>query len=46
MNEILISDLFSPAFPSQGDGLTFPTRLVNTDVEQATVTLQPEANKK
>lgn len=31
---------------SQGDGLTFPTRLVNTDVEQATVTLQPEPNKR
>lgn len=40
------SDFFSPALYSQGDGLTFPTRLVNTDVEQATVTLQPEPNKK
>ncbi|XP_055085878.1 palmitoyltransferase ZDHHC20-B isoform X2 [Periophthalmus magnuspinnatus] len=34
-----------PVFTSQGDGLTFPTRLVNADVEQATVTLQPEPNK-
>lgn len=41
-----INDFFSPAFCSQGDGLTFPTRLVNTDVEQATVTLQPEEPSK
>ncbi|XP_044032968.1 palmitoyltransferase ZDHHC20-B-like isoform X3 [Siniperca chuatsi] len=34
-----------PVFTSQGDGLTFPTRLVNADVEQATVTLHPEADK-
>ncbi|XP_029313513.1 palmitoyltransferase ZDHHC20-like isoform X2 [Cottoperca gobio] len=35
-----------PVFTSQGDGLTFPTLLVPADVEQqATVTLQPEANK-
>uniref|UniRef100_A0A3B5L9W0 Palmitoyltransferase n=1 Tax=Xiphophorus couchianus TaxID=32473 RepID=A0A3B5L9W0_9TELE len=27
---------------TQGDGLTFPTRLVNADAEQATVTLQPD----
>lgn len=40
-----VSDFPSLAFCSQGDGLTFPTRLVNTDVEQATVTLQPEPNK-
>ncbi|KAM9839225.1 LOW QUALITY PROTEIN: palmitoyltransferase ZDHHC20-B-like [Aulostomus maculatus] len=34
-----------PVFTSQGDGLTFPTRLVNADVEQATVNLHPEPNK-
>ncbi|XP_053716162.1 palmitoyltransferase ZDHHC20-B isoform X2 [Synchiropus splendidus] len=34
-----------PVFTSQGDGLTFPTRLVNADVEQATVTLHPAPNK-
>ncbi|KAM7369984.1 hypothetical protein PAMP_011271 [Pampus punctatissimus] len=34
-----------PVFTSQGDGLTFPTRLVNADPEQATVTLHPETNK-
>nr|XP_061821586.1 palmitoyltransferase ZDHHC20-B-like isoform X2 [Nerophis lumbriciformis] len=34
-----------PVFTSQGDGLTFPTRLVNADVEQPTVTLHPEPNK-
>ncbi|KAG7225129.1 hypothetical protein INR49_014586 [Caranx melampygus] len=34
-----------PVFTSQGDGLTFPTRLVNIDVEQGAVTLQPEPNK-
>lgn len=31
---------------SQGDGLTFPTRLVNADPEQAVVTLHPEPNKR
>ncbi|XP_077365452.1 palmitoyltransferase ZDHHC20-B isoform X3 [Festucalex cinctus] len=34
-----------PVFTSQGDGLTFPTRLVNVDVEQPTVTLHPEPAK-
>ncbi|KAL1006630.1 hypothetical protein UPYG_G00074690 [Umbra pygmaea] len=34
-----------PIFTSQGDGLTFPARLVNTDPEQPTVSLHPEANK-
>ncbi|XP_046879824.1 palmitoyltransferase ZDHHC20-B [Hypomesus transpacificus] len=35
-----------PIFTGQGDGQTFPTRLVSLDPEQATVTLQrPEANK-
>ncbi|KAK5898452.1 hypothetical protein CgunFtcFv8_015868 [Champsocephalus gunnari] len=35
-----------PVCTSQGDGLTFPTRLVSADVEQqATVTLQQEPSK-
>lgn len=34
-----------PVFTSQGDGLTFPTRLVTADVEQATVNLHPEPTK-
>uniref|UniRef100_A0A665VFJ5 Palmitoyltransferase n=1 Tax=Echeneis naucrates TaxID=173247 RepID=A0A665VFJ5_ECHNA len=37
---------FLPVFTSQGDGLTFPTRLVNADAEQPTVTLHPELNKR
>uniref|UniRef100_A0A3P8VNY9 Palmitoyltransferase n=1 Tax=Cynoglossus semilaevis TaxID=244447 RepID=A0A3P8VNY9_CYNSE len=34
-----------PVFTSQGDGLTFPTKLVNADPEQGTVTLHAEPNK-
>uniref|UniRef100_A0A1A8F6B0 Palmitoyltransferase n=2 Tax=Nothobranchius korthausae TaxID=1143690 RepID=A0A1A8F6B0_9TELE len=34
-----------PVFTSQGDGMTFPTRLVNIDPEQAPVTLYPEPSK-
>ncbi|KAJ3611424.1 hypothetical protein NHX12_021439 [Muraenolepis orangiensis] len=34
-----------PLFTSQGDGLTFPIRLVSADPEQAAVTLHPEPSK-